>query len=106
MVQVEEGDVRLTDHGRQFVAADTDTRKRLFRDHLLQFVPLIGLIRRVLDERPTHIAPASRFREELEDHMSEADATETLRAAVSWGRYAEVFAYDERAQHFTLENPV
>jgi hypothetical protein len=24
---------------------------------------------------------------------------------VSWGRYAEVFAYDDHAQAFSLENP-
>ncbi len=81
-------------------------RKRLFGDHAIRYVLLVSLIRRVLAERPTHMAPASRFREELEDHMSEADARQTLRTAVSWGSYAEIFAYDERTERFTLENPV
>ena len=35
-----------------------------------------------LDERPTHTAPASRFREELEDYMSEDYAERTLRTAI------------------------
>jgi len=63
--------------------------KRLFAQHLLAYVPLAGHIRRVLDERGAHRAPASRFRDELEDHMSEQFADQTLRSVTSWGRYAE-----------------
>jgi hypothetical protein len=43
---------------------------------------------------------ASRFRNELEDYMSEDYADETLKTVVSWGRCAELFAYDEQSdQH-------
>jgi NitT/TauT family transport system ATP-binding protein len=68
-------------------------------------VPVMGLIRRVLDERPSHSAPVARFRNELEDYMAEDQADETLKTIVSWGRYAELFAYDEQAELFSLENP-
>ena len=68
-------------------------------------MPIIGLIRRVLDERPTHTAPTARFRQELEDYMSEEYAEETLDAVIAWARYAELFAYDENAELFSLENP-
>ncbi len=61
--------------------------------------------RRVLDERPTHVARKSRFSDELEDYMSEDDAESTLRAMISWGRYAEAFAYDDENASFSLENP-
>ncbi|NLH82100.1 MAG: nitrate/sulfonate/bicarbonate ABC transporter ATP-binding protein [Phyllobacteriaceae bacterium] len=102
---VAEGDITLTDAGRSFADLDTDGRKRLFARHLIEYVPLIGLIRRVLDERPSHAAPAARFRNELEDYMSEDYADETLETVVSWGRWAELFAYDEKAEMFSLENP-
>ena len=68
-------------------------------------MPLVGLIRRVLDERPSHMAPTARFRNELEDYMSEGYADETLETIVAWARYAELFAYDEQAEVFSLENP-
>ena len=32
-------------------------------------------------------------------------AEQTLHAIVSWGRYAEVFAYDDESERFSLENP-
>jgi NitT/TauT family transport system ATP-binding protein len=103
--EVAEGDIRLFDAGRRFVESDLDERKRLFSQHLLTYVPLAGHVKHVLDERSTHRAPASRFRDELEDHMSEESADKTLRAVISWARYGEAFAYDESGGVFSLENP-
>ncbi len=100
---VEEGDIRLTDQGRAFVDADTDSRKRLFGAALRANLPLAAEIRRVLDERPAHRASAVRFRDELEDYMSPDYAEATLRAAISWGRYGELYAYDEDADQFFLD---
>ena len=74
-------------------------------DQLLANLPLAAHIKRVLDERPSHRAPATRFREELEDFMSEEYAERTLRAIITLGRYGELFAYDEDAQAFSYENP-
>ncbi|NPV20395.1 ABC transporter ATP-binding protein [Bradyrhizobium aeschynomenes] len=103
--QLSEGDLTLTEAGRRFADLETDERKKLFAAHLMENVPLMGLIRRVLDDRPSHAAPAARFRIELEDYMSEQYADETLQTIVSWGRYAELFAYDEQSETFSLENP-
>jgi NitT/TauT family transport system ATP-binding protein len=103
--QLREGDIVLTDAGKRFANLETDARKKLFAEHLLAYVPVMGLIKRVLDERPSHTAPAARFRNELEDYMSEEYADETLKTIVSWGRYAELFAYDEQSETFSLENP-
>jgi NitT/TauT family transport system ATP-binding protein len=103
--QLSEGDLMLTDAGKRFANLETDARKKLFAEHLLAYVPVMGLIKRVLDERPSHAAPAARFRNELEDYMSEEYADETLRTIVSWARYAELFAYDEQSETFSLENP-
>jgi NitT/TauT family transport system ATP-binding protein len=68
-------------------------------------VPLAAHVRRVLDERASHVARRSRFIDELEDFMTEEAAEQTLRAIVSWGRYAEVFAYEDENERFSLENP-
>jgi NitT/TauT family transport system ATP-binding protein len=103
--QLSEGDMVLTEAGKRFAHLETDARKKLFAEHLLAYVPVMGLIKRVLDERPSHTAPAARFRNELEDYMSEDYADETLKTIVSWGRYAELFAYDEQSETFSLENP-
>ena len=103
--EVEGGDMKLTEAGVQFARGETDERKKLFARHLITYVPLAAHVRRVLDERASHSAPKSRFFDELEDYMAEDAAEQTLRTIISWGRYAEVFAYDDNRQAFSLENP-
>ena len=105
LAEFEEGDIKLTSLGRRFVDMDVDQRKKALGDQVLAHVPLASHIKRVLDERPTHRAPATRFREELEDYMSEDYAERTLRAIINLGRYGELFAYDENSQTFSYENP-
>jgi len=105
LAEFAEGDIKLTGVGKRFVDMDVDQRKKLFGDQLLADIPLAAHIKRVLDERPSHRAPATRFREELEDYMSEDYAERTLRAIINLGRYGELFAYDENAQAFSYENP-
>ncbi|MBV8104563.1 MAG: nitrate/sulfonate/bicarbonate ABC transporter ATP-binding protein [Hyphomicrobiales bacterium] len=105
LAEFEEGDIKLTPLGQRFVDMDIDQRKKVLGEQLLANIPLASHIKRVLDERPSHRAPATRFREELEDYMSEDYADRTLRAIINLGRYGELFAYDENAQTFSYENP-
>ncbi|MEA2781242.1 MAG: NitT/TauT family transport system ATP-binding protein [Rhodospirillaceae bacterium] len=103
--ELAEGDITLTAEGRLFVESDLESRKRLFAEQLLRLVPLAAHIRRVLDERPGHRAPRVRFEAELEDQLSEEDAAETLQTVISWGRFAELFSYDDQAEVFSLDDP-
>jgi len=99
------GDIKLTETGLAFASAALDERKRIFSRQFLNYIPLAGHVRRVLDERPSHVARKSRFFEELEDYMSDEAAEQTLRALISWGRFAEAYAYDDANAVFSLENP-
>jgi len=99
--ELNEGALKLTAAGRVFAHSDTDERKRLFKEHLLRFVPLAAHICRVLKEREGHWAPRARFEIELEDHLNRHDAERTLRTATAWGRYAELFGYDDKTRAFT-----
>jgi NitT/TauT family transport system ATP-binding protein len=98
------GDIELTGLGRAYAEADMLTRKQMFADAVLKHVPLAVHIRRVLDERPGHRAPAARFLRELEDHLSEEEAERVLDTVINWGRHAEIFAYDYDSEVLTLEN--
>src|SRR5271165_5941192 len=104
--ELEGGDLKLTEDGLAFAQAELDERKRIFLRHLLTYVPLAAHIRRVLDERASHVARKSRFIDELEDFMNEDAAEQTLRAIIQWGRYAEAFAYQDDNAVFSLENPI
>lgn len=102
--ELKDASIKLTAAGRVFAHSGTDERKRLFREHLLRFVPLAGHIRHVLDQREGHTAPRVRFESELEDHLNPSDAEQTLRTIIGWARYAEAFGYDDASRTFSRDN--
>lgn len=104
LAELADGDLHLTEAGTSFVHAATEERKAIFAKALLAHVPLVAAIRRTLDERWNHRASAVRFSDELEDHMSPDYAEATLQTAIAWGRYAELYNYDEQAAQFSLED--
>jgi NitT/TauT family transport system ATP-binding protein len=99
--ELKDAAIRLTAAGRVFAAGGTEARKRLFREHLLRFVPLAAHVEQVLAERPDHRAPRERFALELQDHLHPDDAKKTLKTLIDWGRYAEIFTYDDRSRSFS-----
>ena len=58
LAEFEEGDIKLTPLGQRFVDMDVDQRKKVLGDQVLAHIPLASHIKRVLDERPSHRAPA------------------------------------------------
>jgi NitT/TauT family transport system ATP-binding protein len=104
LAHVSGGDIELTPLGRAYADADMLTRKQLFAEAVLKHIPLAAHIRRVLDERPGHRAPAARFSRELEDHLSESEAQRVLETVINWGRHAEIFSYDSDTEVLSLEN--
>ncbi|MBN4664202.1 AAA-associated domain-containing protein [Pandoraea nosoerga] len=102
--ELKEGDILLTAAGKRFVDMSTQERKVLFAEHLLRHVPLAAKIRSVLQERRGQRAPRVRFEQELEDSMSDDLAQETLDTAINWGRYAEIFSYNDHTETFSLED--
>jgi NitT/TauT family transport system ATP-binding protein len=102
---LEGGDIKLTHMGKRFAEAGVNERKEIFQRALMSQVPLAAHVRRVLDERAGHTAPRRRFIDELEDHMTTDAAEETLNAITSWGRFSELFSYDDETETFSLENP-
>ncbi len=105
LVEVERGDIIVTPAGLAYADAGTQERKAIFRAHALRNIPLVAHIVGVLQARPNGRAPRVRFEAELEDHLSAPNARETLDAAIEWGRYAEVYEYDDDSQSLLLEQP-
>lgn len=102
--ELKDATIKLTAAGRVFAQSATDERKRLFKEHLLRFVPLAAHIRHVLDEREDHSAPRVRFESELEDHLNPNDAEKTLLTIIAWARYAEAFFYDDASRTFSINH--
>ncbi|MBA4709849.1 ABC transporter ATP-binding protein [Aquitalea aquatica] len=103
-VELRDGDIELTAAGKLFADYGTQERKVIFAEHLLRHIPLAARIRRVLQERPGQRAPRLRFEQELEDSLSDSAAEETLDTVISWGRYAEIFSYNDHTETFSMED--
>ncbi|MDU0810607.1 MAG: nitrate/sulfonate/bicarbonate ABC transporter ATP-binding protein [Burkholderia sp.] len=101
---VHEGDVLLTPSAHVFSELGTQDRKNMFSHHLLKHIPLVAQIKKVLNERPAHRAPRVRFEQELKDMLSDLAAEETLDAVIDWGRYGEIFSYNNQTEIFSLED--
>src|SRR3569833_2305333 len=101
LADVEGGDIKLPHKGKRFADSEMNERKEIFSRAIMNNVPLAAHIRKVLDERASHSAPKTRFLDELEDHMAEDSAEETLKTVVSWSRFGELFSYDDDAALFS-----
>jgi NitT/TauT family transport system ATP-binding protein len=98
-----QGDAEITPEGRGFGAADILPRKELFKKAALEHVPLLRQITRSLQAKSDHAVADEFFRDLLDQHFTDAEASRQLETAVNWGRYAELFDYDAQGKKFFLQ---
>lgn len=101
-VKTKDNTVSLLPSGQILLESNNKQRKKLFSEHLIRNLPIVSYIYEILKARPLHIAPKSRFLSLLEDRLPKDEAADTLRAVTSWGRYIELFFYDDRSQQYYL----
>jgi NitT/TauT family transport system ATP-binding protein len=102
-VSVTEGDINLTPLGLEFIAGNIDERKQLVQNQLLANIPLIQQIRLLLQAKRNQRLPEELILDILEAHFSPNEAQRQLATAIDWGRYAELYSYDEPAGIIFLE---
>ncbi len=98
LVEVKEGDVRLTVPGKSFADANIEQRKQIFREAALQRVPLLRQMHNALRAKADHTLPAEFFRDILDKRFSTDEAPRQMQTAIDWGRYAEIFEYDSQSE--------
>ena len=102
---VDQGELVLSDVGKQFLNADILNRKQLFSKQLLDYVPLARHIRDMLQTAIHHEMHQKKILQLLGNQFSDEAAMEIFKAVVDWGRYAELFAYDANAGLLSLDDP-
>jgi len=103
LVNIREGDISLTDTGKQFIASGIDERKQIVRDRLQNHVRLAQQICHLLHSKRNQRIPEELILDLLESHFSASEARQQLQTAIDWGRYAELYSYDEPAGEIFLE---
>ncbi len=112
LVNLREGDITLTRIGLEFSASGIDERKRIIRQQLLEHIRLVQQIYRLLQAKRHQRVSEELILDLLEGHFTPKEAYRQFKTAVDWGRYAELYGYDEPAGEVfleaapTLETPV
>jgi len=103
LADTEEGDLVLTEEGKRFAEAGVLEEKQIFREQALAHVSILRKIVQALQAAPRHVLPEEHFLQLLETHFGEEEAQAQLETAISWGRYAELFTFQEDRGMFQLE---
>jgi NitT/TauT family transport system ATP-binding protein len=97
-------DVILTDLGRQFLEADVNGRKVLFRRQL-EKLTTFRFVRQLLEEAQGHELTKEIVEEELCVRLCTEDIPKLIEVIINWGRYAELFGYAPDAEKLYLDQP-
>jgi NitT/TauT family transport system ATP-binding protein len=101
---IQEGDLLLTPVGIQFIAGGIDQRKQIVRTQILSNIRLVQQISRMLQAKRNHRISEELILDILEAHFSPQEAMRQLQTAIDWGRYAELYSYDEPGGEIFLES--
>lgn len=108
LVAVDAGDLVLTPLGREFAEADIQERKAVFAAQIRR-VPLISWIEHMLTVTAGHRLDKNVLITALELDFNPIEAPQQLITAINWGRYAELFGFDDAKNSVflgaTLGNP-
>lgn len=105
-LQVEEGDVAITDAGSDYANSEILRQKELFRHAAEDNILLLRQIHRALVAKSDHTVPEEFFLDMLDEQFSEDECLRQMETAVAWGRYAELFDFDAGRRRFILPDVV
>ena len=103
LATVHEGDAILSASGHVLVQAPVLERKDLFRRAVQAHATLVTTIHAALEGKANHRLSESFFLGLLEQHFSGVEARRQLDTAIDWGRYAELFGFENDTKELFLE---
>jgi NitT/TauT family transport system ATP-binding protein len=104
LVHIQEGDIVLTSLGKEFITSGIDERKQIVRNQLQTRIRLVQRISHLLQANKNQRIPEELILDILETHFSAQEAEQQLKTAIDWGRYAELYSYDEPSGEIFLEH--
>jgi NitT/TauT family transport system ATP-binding protein len=99
------GCVAVTPVGRDFATTTILRSKDLFRQQVLERVPIVKTIASTLASKDDHEMNADFFLDILDEHYPKEEARRQFDTAIEWGRYAELYEYDATEERLTASEP-
>jgi NitT/TauT family transport system ATP-binding protein len=100
--RVEQGDLLVTQVGREFAETDILRAKEIFRQQAMSNVPIVATIYQTLQQKDNHEIRADFFLDILDEYYSANEAMRQFETAVDWGRYAELFEYEASERRLSI----
>jgi len=91
---IAEGDVTITEVGREFATAGIHRSHEIFQEQVLTHVPLAKAALGMLEQKRDGRISKELLLDILDEHFSDAEAEKQFETLVDWGRYAQLFEYD------------
>jgi len=101
-ITVQEGDLLLTPLGRAYAIASISARKAITTGRVLR-LPTMAWIYETLQQDDNQRVAWEYFHDKLQADFGDK-AEKQLDIAISWGRHAELFAYDADTEELYLES--
>ncbi len=97
-------DVVLTELGREFLAADPDARKAIFRRQLLNLNTFRHVVE-LLGQTPQKLMTRQSVRKDLAARLPTVNTDQLIETLVAWGRSAELIGYSTDFGVLYLDQP-
>jgi NitT/TauT family transport system ATP-binding protein len=91
---VEQGDVTITDAGREFATTGVHRSHELFKEQLLKNIPFATTVLEAIRHKKDGRIGKEFLVDILDEHFSQSEAERQFATLVDWGRYAQLFEYD------------
>jgi len=96
--EVAQGDVVITEAGREFATAGVHRSHEIFKEQLLKSVPFASTVVQAIEHKKDGRIGREFLLDILDEHFSDAEAVRQFETLVDWGRYAHLFEYDADEQ--------
>jgi NitT/TauT family transport system ATP-binding protein len=104
-ITISEGDVDLTEVGRDFATTTILNSKEIFRRQVIENVPLITTIAATVQKRENGQISADFVLDLLRENFPEGEAQAQFETIVDWARYAELFEFDADEELLSISDP-
>lgn len=101
-VKVEDGDIMLTDIGKEFVDADINKRKLIFKDRLKK-IKIFKQLLSLLHKEEDLMLDREKITDIFEEGLTHEEAEKLLNVIIDWGRFAELIGYNADAEEVYID---